>query len=313
VGLHTVDRVFSFDAAGAPSTSTESVTIESANRHDLAAFAGIGAHAGPLHITGGLRADQVWTKNSGGHFGDRDTSNASVSGFAAIAYSVTAALQVSAQASRGFRDPTLSDRYFRGVSGRGFVTGNPDLKPESSRQLDVSARYTTGRYSVGAFGYLYRLDDLIERYQDGTDFTFRNRAEAEIRGLELEAYIELGAALRLEIGAQTARGEILDDGTPATDIPPLGAFVTLRRDPSKRWWWMTRFAAYAKRDRPGESEIETPGYRVIDAGAGYRLNDNLTLKLLGTNLLDKEYPAGADENAAVAAGRSLQATLRFRL
>ena len=27
---------------------------------------------------------------------------------------------------------TLSDRYFRGPSGRGFITGNPDLEPETS-------------------------------------------------------------------------------------------------------------------------------------------------------------------------------------
>ena len=46
------------------------------------------------------------------------------------------------QVARGFRDPVLSDRYFRGPSGRGFITGNPDLDPETSVQFDVGVRYT---------------------------------------------------------------------------------------------------------------------------------------------------------------------------
>jgi iron complex outermembrane receptor protein len=309
--LHAVDRTFHFDAQDNPAGTAESVTIDSANRNDLAAFAGLGGKAGPVELSGGVRFDQVWTRNNGGHFGDLSTSNRSVSGFVAASWSIVPALQLSLQAARGFRDPTLSDRYFRGVSGRGFVTGNPELKPESSRQFDASLRFTASRFSLGAFGYLYRIADLIERYQAGADFFFRNRAEAEIRGLELEAYVELGASLRLEASAQASHGEILDDGRPAADIPPAAVSLTLRRDPVERLSWMARFAAYARDDRPGEAEIETPGYSVVDAGAGYRVNDNVSVQLLGTNLLDKRYPAGADENAEVAPGRNFQLTLRL--
>ena len=38
----------------------------------------------------------------------------------------------------------LSDRFYRGPVGRGFIEGNPDLKPETSLQFDLTARYVAG-------------------------------------------------------------------------------------------------------------------------------------------------------------------------
>lgn len=312
-GLHAVDRVFSFDDSGAPTTSTEMVTVDSANRHDLAAFVGFGASSRTFQFSAGLRGDQVWTDNSGGYFGDKETSNSSLSGFAAVSWSAFPGVSLSLQASRGFRDPTLSDRYFRGVSGRGFVTGNPDLEPETSRQLDASVRYTAARFSVSAFGYVYRIDDLIERYQDGDSFAFLNRGEGEVRGFELEAYVSLTDSLRLEMGGQTCRGQVLDDETPTDNVPPTNAFLMLRVDPSQRWWGMARVAVVAKDDRPGPTEIETPDYALFDLGAGTRLNKNFTIQVQATNLFDTSYPSGADALATLAPGRSLQATVRFEL
>ena len=42
----------------------------------------------------------------------------------------------------GWDITALSDRYFRGPSGRGFVTGNPDLEPE--RRLDIDWKELEG-------------------------------------------------------------------------------------------------------------------------------------------------------------------------
>jgi len=67
------------------------------------------------------------------------------------------------------------------------VTGNPDLQPETSLQFDVAVRFTASRYRVAVYAYHYRIDDLIERYETAPDtFTFRNRGQARIRGVELE-------------------------------------------------------------------------------------------------------------------------------
>ena len=98
-----------------------------------------------------------------------------------------AGLEMTLQVARGFRDPLLSDRYYRGITGRGFITGNPELEPETSRQLDLAVRWRRDRLAVAGYVYGYRIQNLIERYRVDGDFFFRNRGAGEIAGLELEA------------------------------------------------------------------------------------------------------------------------------
>src|SRR5262249_14857858 len=116
-----------------------------------------------------------------------------------------------------------------------------------------------------------------------------------------------------ELGAQAARGEVLDNGVPMPDIAPAAVFLQVRRDPSKRLWWNVRLAAFAQDGRPRDTEIETPGYAVVGARAGERISCRRRLFLQGTNLLDDEHPSGADEIAALAPGRNLLASLRVEL
>ena len=136
-------------------------------------------------VAGGLRGDYVATRNSGGFFGDRSTTNGAASGFVALTAGSFGGFSATFQVARGFRDPVLSDRYFRGPSGRGFITGNPELEPESSFQVDLGLRYTASRVRAATYFYDYRIDDLIERYQTETDFFFSQpgpRTFARFRG-----------------------------------------------------------------------------------------------------------------------------------
>jgi outer membrane receptor protein involved in Fe transport len=252
-------------------------------------------------------------RNRGGYFGDVDSTNTGVSGFFSVSYRVNDRLRLTGQAARGFRDALLSDRFYRGITGRGFITGNPDLRPETSAQYDVAVRYRSGGFSLAAYGYLYRIDDLIERYAGDGDFYFRNRALAEIRGVELEGELRCGQGVFLLGGAQYLRGEVRDDSTPTDDIPPPGVFVVLRGEPNHRWWWMVRAAAYALDDRPGPTEQEVPGYEVLDVGVTWTLSTAVQLQLLGRNLLDSEYLVSADEDGVLAPGRSIQLSLRGAL
>ena len=136
-----------------------------------------------------------------------------------------------AQVSRGFRDPTLSDRYYRGPSGRGFITGNPDLEPETSLQYDLATRYVKGPTQLAAYFYHYRIDDLVERYQTQTDFFFfRNRGRARLRGFEFEARTALPGDVAVEVGANIGRGVALDDDANLDDISPDTVSLLVRKD-----------------------------------------------------------------------------------
>jgi iron complex outermembrane receptor protein len=260
----------------------------------------------------GLRFDSIRTVNRDGYFGDISTSNTDFSGFLALTRALGGGVEATLQLARGFRDPLLSDRYYRGITGRGFITGNPDLDPETSRQIDLAIRWRRDRLAFAGYAYGYRIDNLIERYREDGNFFFRNRGAGEITGLEVEANWIINKQMELQFGAHWIRGEIADDHSPTDDVPPPGVTAVFRGTPSDLWWWMVRGAAFTADDRPGPTEQERPGYAVLDAGFGWRLSRALELGIVGRNLFNRSYLSSADEDAVLAPGRSVQLSIRGR-
>jgi vitamin B12 transporter len=266
-----------------------------------------------LLLSAGARGDAVSTRNTGGYFGDRSTSNGAFSGFFALTAGSFGGFSTTAQVARGFRDPTLSDRYFRGPSGRGFITGNPDLDPETSRQIDLALRYNGPWYRVAVYGYQYEIDNLIERYEDMPDnFFFRNRGEARLRGIELEASADLGSGFSLGLAAQYERGVTVDDDAPVDDIPPESIVLQARKS-FRGAFAQLRVGAYAADDDPGPTERDTPGYAIVDLGGGWYVTPWLELQAYVRNLLNQEYLSSPDPRAVPAPGISAAFTAFLRL
>jgi len=314
-GLRALDIFERYTLDGAL-TTTGNIAIDSARRMDSAVYSSLEATVFPtMTVAGGARVDYITTTNRGGYFGDLETSNGAASGYVAITAGSYHGLTLTAQAARGFRDPVLSDRYFRGPSGRGFVTGNPDLDPEQSLQFDGGVRYTARRVRAALYGYHYRISDLIERFNQGSpdDFFFRNRGRAVLRGVELETQIDLPWRLSIECAAQLARGTALDGNTALDGITTETGSVQVRRAIGVRAFAQMRFAHFTDDDRPGPTERLVPGYTLVDLSGGATLGRYLELRALIRNALDQEYFASQDIRAVFAPGRaaSLTAVVRF--
>ncbi|HEX5761080.1 MAG TPA: TonB-dependent receptor [Thermoanaerobaculia bacterium] len=264
-----------------------------------------------LSLGSGVRGDYVDTENRGGFFGDRAESDSAVTGHLALTAGPFAHWTTTLQAARGFRSPTLSDRYFRGPAGRGFVTGNPGLAPETSLQLDLATRYARGRHALGLYAYRYRIDDLIERFAEGDSFFFRNRGEATIEGLEIEAQAALGARWSGDLGFAWARGEA-DGGDFIDDIAAPNGWLTVRHS-LPRGYVYARSATFLEHDEPGPTELARPGFTIFDLGAGFSLSDEIELRVTARNLGDRRYFASPDETADRAVGRSYTVGLSGRL
>lgn len=264
-----------------------------------------------VHVVLGLRGDAVENRNRGGYFGDRNASHGALSALAAVTARPLPSASVTLQFVRGFREPTLSDRYFRGVSGRGFVVGNPDLRPEKSDQFDLALRaLLTERFRIAAYGYVYRIRDVIERFRAGADFNFVNRGEQEVRGAEVEGEWSPANTLDLALGLTWARGRILDDDSFAADVPARSAVITARHAISEDLWWRLRARLVARDDEPGPTEVETPAHEVIDLSAGYAFGRGFDVILSGTNLFDERYSLSPDADAPPAPGRSLGVSVK---
>ncbi len=302
--LHATNSFTTYDLSGDATKVVAEVAVEDASQLDLALFADYEQPVVPdrLSVSAGLRGDAVWSKNVAGYYGDRETSNTAPSGMLAVAWTPLPETSLTAQWAHGFRMPTLSDRYFRGVSGRGFVVGNPDLVPETSDQWDLAVRSRVGPAHLAAYGYYYLVYDLVERYRKGTDYVFRNHGTAEIWGGELEVGFRLAPGYSLQLFGTAVRGRTREDGAPVADIPALNGGLSVDVRPAERLWLRARIALFARDDRPGPTEIVTPGYGVVDLSAGYRFHPALEARLALGNLLDKEYPGTPDELGVSAPG-----------
>ncbi len=234
-----------------------------------------------------------------------------MSGSVALTAGSFCGFSVTGQFSHGFRDPVLSDRYFRGPSGRGFITGNPDLVPETSRP--VGRRLSLQRRPV-PHGVLHvRLHDpqpdrALRRARLPDDFFFRNRGEARLKGLELEAQVDLPEGFAVALAAQIERGETVDDDAAARRHPagvvesPAAEGVRARRS--------SRRAAsfYANDANPGPTERARPGYGLLDLGAGYSFAEFFEVQAYVRNVLDKAYLITPDARATLAPGISASFT-----
>ena len=313
LGLESLleDRVL--EAGGAPVSSDHSVAIESAERLDTGLFVLVEQSLTErCWLSAGLRGDTISATNAGGWFGDRSDRDAAISGHLTLSSRFGDSLLATLQAARGFRAPTLSDRYYRGPTGRGFVTGNPLLEPESTLQFDASMRWQRGASSVAVFGYVYRIGDLIERYRAGNDFFFRNRGEAEIRGIELEAEAPISEHLSARLSGAYSRGDARDgDRAPLDDIAPPNVRAELRWDLGS-----TAIAGtvswFGDDTRPGPSELGRDGWTSIDVALSRRLTSSLELRVSGSNLTGETYYASADEISAFAPGRTFGITVAGR-
>jgi hemoglobin/transferrin/lactoferrin receptor protein len=303
-GLESTDTTLSYDFAGAVTSTQTTRSIESAHRTNTGVFTQADVHpARRVRLSGGLRADVVRSVNTGGYFGSREITHSAVAGSGAVTVLPAGRLALTAQLSRGFREPMLSDRFYRGPVGRGFIEGNPDLGPETSLQLDALARYDTGAVSVSGAFYDYRISNLIERYQSGAaSFRYRNRSAARLRGAELEARALLPRGFSVGLTAQASRGRDDGDNTPVDDIAPKSVSVVTRHSLRGASSYL-RVAAIAPHDAHGPSEVPTPGYSIVDAGAAWRVTRRLQVLGVMRNVLDEAYYSSAGPRWVYAPGR----------
>ncbi|HEY2434027.1 MAG TPA: TonB-dependent receptor [Vicinamibacterales bacterium] len=313
-GLEATDTTVAYTLAGDLASSVANPSIESAHRHGLGIFGQADAQVTPrLRLSGGLRADTVHNINEGGYFGDRRVINSAVAGLASATYTVAPRTTLTAQVARGFRDPTLTDRFYRGPVGRGFIEGNPDLEPETSRQIDVTARWENGPLRVSAACYDYRIANLVERYLVGTtNFFFRNRGAGDLRGGEVEAQASVPYGFLMDVTAQTSRGHDADTGAPLDDIAPPSVALVVRHAAGNRMSSYLRIAAIARHDAAGPSEVPTPGYVPLDAGVTWHWSRSGELSGLLRNALDQRFYSNAGPRWVDAPGRNGTLTLLLR-
>lgn len=102
-------------------------------------------------VAGALRYD---------YFSDQDLSH--VTPKLNIRYTPLSNLNIRLGYGMGFRAPSLKEKYYMfDMAGIWMVEGNPDLKAETSHNINLSAEYTHGHYNFTLNGYYNKVENKI--------------------------------------------------------------------------------------------------------------------------------------------------------
>ena len=275
-------------------------TLDGAAEDEAGLYGAIERNVGRAMLLAGGRLS--WQRQ--GNAGAADRDELAGTAFAGLVAPLGAGFELAINAGTGLRFPSLSERFFTGVTGRGLVTGNPGLDPERSLNLDLGLRWYGERLYLA--GYLFRneIDDYIERIESAPDeLTFRNLTSGTIEGIELQGGLQLDGRTALSFGGHVLDGED-GAGEPLADIPADRLHLALEHERT-RWSLRVRWEQRAARRNPGSGEKPIPGASLLSAGLRFAIAEGLELRLTGRNLLDEAYFSAADEKASPAPGRSL--------
>lgn len=210
-----------------------------------------------------------------------------------------------------FRNPSLTESYYTGITGRRYVIGNPDLDPEMSMNLDAGIKIHKGNLFLGIYCFYNTIDSMIERYRsnDGS-YTYDNIESGRISGGETEFQWFPSGNLELFGHFNYYKGLSDETGDPLNDIPSPKLFLGGKINLGKSWFEMNYLHSFGKSD-PGPSEIENNKYDLITLKGGHYFSSKLFSYFKASNLLNKKYFANPDPDIPESNGIALSAGFNY--
>ncbi len=301
-----LNRDTALDAQGNITGIFEEHPYTEGARRDLGFFlSGDFSGVKDLDLVSGLRLDFLTSRATPGGKDDVSKNDDIVlTGFLAASYKLSERFVIFANLSRAFRAPDLNERFYSGITGRGFIIANPDLKSEASLNFDGGFKFISPRAFTGLYGFYYEIDEMIERYRVGEAiYTYGNIDRGAIRGLELEWDYFPWSGLSIFGNFTLLSGRSLKNDVPLNDIPPRRLLLGARA-------WLGRLSIeinglwQAKKGDPGPAEIIIPAAQALNLKFSYFLPPSINLYLAIDNLLNEFYLGRPDPEAREEPGRN---------
>jgi vitamin B12 transporter len=213
-------------------------------------------------------------------------------GRASVAWRPASGTTLRAALARGFRAPSIDERFGDYSSEFFTFVGNPDLQPERSRSAEIGVDVDLAN-GMRLSGTLFRLDitNLI-----GVNETFTSLRKIDGRskrqGIELEGRLPVGQ--RVELAANyTYTDARSQDGTRIGRIPRHALGLTVDAQITDRLRNTTTVRALAGRPVDGFPPREMSSFAVVNTAFAWALTDRTELTLRIDNVFDRQYQLAA--------------------
>ncbi len=176
------------------------------------------------------------------------------SGNMGVVYSPSQIHHISLNFGRAFRMPSTEELFTRVISCKGTKEGNPELKPEYSRGIDLGFKgeNTAGNFQYDLALFYNILDNFIHETaspKEDVDFTFAN-SDARIYGGEVSLHYRIHSllaasdAIDVDLGAAYVYGtdeSVPEDDAPLFGIPPFKVNAGLNYHGLMNHAWITGY------------------------------------------------------------------------
>lgn len=273
----------------------------------------------------------------------RSASSSAISPKLGVMFHAAPEWSVFANFAGGFRAPNANqvNGYFENMAEQVVIVPNPDLKPETSRTLELGLRGRHGALSLDAAAFYGRYRNLIvdNVLQSGTGvagdpklFQTVNADRAIIQGFEIKGAWDLGTVnsgrLSLPFSYGQARGRNALSGKPLNSVDPARLVLGLNFEAPVWTARLDLIGFAAKRASEIDSgalvklplmQIGAPGGATTDLNLQWRIRPDLRLNAGLINLANRKYWQWADlqglassspvRDAYSQAGRHIKLTL----
>ncbi|MDR3228099.1 MAG: TonB-dependent receptor [Puniceicoccales bacterium] len=255
----------------------------------------------PLGVTGGIRYDHH--DKFGAHFSPR--------GY--IVFNATKWLAIKGGVSTGFKSPNLASTMngISGIGGQGTIPllGNSDLGPETSIAYEAGVYFHHDETGISAslMGFFNKFKDKLSSetiypgdsrwpssvnpadWPVGYGSLSINVDTAETKGFEASVKIPVHNELTFQLNytyTKTEQTSGRSKGLPLTNMPEHAFNGTITWDIRKDVSLWVRGTYFSEQKSTSAGVPDYDAYGVLDLGASWKFNKNLTLKLGLYNVLD---------------------------
>ncbi|HLP62830.1 MAG TPA: TonB-dependent receptor [Candidatus Deferrimicrobium sp.] len=285
--------------------------VNNGQRNDYGAFFSLNWNALPtVDINAGAR--YTYFSIAGDVDGIKKEKNTdSASYFLGVVKRFGSSVSLFCNVGRAFRIPTLSEAYYTGITSRKYVIANPNLKPESSFDIDTGVKFITRNCFVGLYFFSTHVNNLIELYKGPNDiYTYENVMKGKIQGGELEVQYTPVKNLNLFGHYFYYKGKSNANDAPLNDVPAPRIFLGGKIYFGRLWFEGDYLYSFKKTD-PGPAEVANAAYSLVNLKGGYYLSSSLFIYLKIANLLNETYFANPDPDIPEAKGIDFSAGIHF--
>ncbi len=202
--------------------------------------------------------------------------------------------------------------YLYNIHDGFFYMGNPDLKPERSRQIEWRwhVQRETLRYQLSVFYNV--INDYIVGVKSTSEFkSYANIKKAKLTGLEGSGTLNISGHWSLSISGSYVRGQNEEFDEPLPFIPPFQGAAALTFEKDKLWFGFdTRFAARQNRIANKTTlEDRTEGFAVMNIRGSLKWGRHTEWKFGVENIFDTLYHEHLSINDLPGRGRNFYAGL----